>query len=169
MNGEGSPGWEPGRRGPPRRLFSLVSLVGVALVAVAVGALTVQAVRADRTVRTQLGRAAVRDATLDDAFYRCIDVQARSLVSPGQPVLLAGASLGDDITLVKGVGSWVTIADPPSTAVARLTLRNHVGGTGTCLGTVVVARYAAPRQGVVVEVGTGASVAGQGPPPTTPL
>ncbi len=142
--------------------------MAVALLAVVIGALAVQAIRANRTVSGQLGAATVRDATLDDAFYRCIGVQGRSLVSPGQPVLLAGGDLEDDITLLKGIGSWVTIADPPSSAVARLSLR-HVGGPGACLGTVVVARFVVPGHGVVARVGTGASVAGPGPPPPTPL
>ena len=77
--------------------------------------------------------------------------------------------LGDLVTLLKGDGSWVTIANPPSTAVARISLRNNVAGDGTCLGTVVVATYAKPHDGVSVRVGSGSSVAGKGPPPAPPL
>ncbi len=166
MNGDGSPARVPGRHSLRKPLLRVAA---VALVAVTMSAMTVQAVRANRTVSGRLGAATVRDAGLDDSYYRCIDVQARSLVSPGQPVLLAGDNLEDDITLLKGVGSWITIADPPSNAVARLSLRNHVAGAGACLGTVVVARYGAPGHDVFERVGTGASVAGHGPPPPTPL
>jgi hypothetical protein len=96
-------------------------------------------------------------------------VQTHSLVSPGQPVLLDPSNLADFITLLKGVGSWVRIADPPSRAVATLSLRDDVPGSGACLGTQVVARYPGRRGGSTVRVGTGASVAGHGPPPAPPL
>ena len=56
------------------------------------------------------------------------------------------ASLGDLVTLLKGAGSWVTIADPASTAVVRLSLRDDVTGDRACLGTVVVATYAKPHR-----------------------
>jgi hypothetical protein len=136
-----------------------VSLVG----------LGVQAVRGDRTVGVQRQAATVRDADLDDAFYHCIDVQTRSLVAPGQPVAFATADLADFVTLLKGAGSWITIADPVSQAVAELSLRNGVHAPGACLGTVVVARYPAPGGGTTVRVGTGSSVPGGGPPPPPPL
>lgn len=137
-------------------------------VVVAVLGMSVQAVRGNRTVSVQRSALTIHDAALDDAFYHCIDVQTRSLIAPGEPVLLRD-DLGDLVTLLKGVGSWVTIANPPSTAVARISLRNNVAGQRACLGTVVVATYAKPQDGVRVRVGSGSSVAGKGPPPAPPL
>jgi hypothetical protein len=105
---------------------------------------------------------------LDDAFDHCLDVQARSLISPGEPIVF-DANLADLVTLIKGVGSWVTIADPASSAVVRLSLRNNVSGGGACLGTVVVATSTTPGHGVKVRLGSGSSVPGKGPPPAPPL
>jgi hypothetical protein len=138
----------------------------VALVAVV--ALTGQAVRGNRTVGVQRTAVVERDAALDDAFYHCLDVQARSLVRPGEPLELRD-DLAHLVTLIKAVGSWVTIADPASSAVAQLSLRDGVKGNGACLGTVVVARFPGPGHSFTERVGTGASVPGTGPPPAPPL
>jgi hypothetical protein len=146
----------------------VVTAVGILIAAVAAAGLAGQAGRGNRTVGVQRDARTVYDAALDDAFYRCIEVQARSLVSPGEPVLLED-NLADLVTLLKGVGSWVTIANPPSTAVARLSLRDGVSGGGACLGTQVEARYTHPVRGRTVRIGTGASVPGHGPPPAPPL
>jgi hypothetical protein len=140
---------------------------------VALTGLSVQAVRGNRTVSVQRSAHTMHDAALDNAFYRCIDVQARSLVPNGAsvallvPVSLAG--LGDLVTLLKGVGSWAVFADPASTATVGLSLRNNVTGTGSCLGTQVVGTYRRGGHRVSVRVGSGASVAGKGPPPAPPL
>jgi hypothetical protein len=146
----------------------LVATVGAIVVIAALAGLGGQAFRGNRTVSVQRAPVTIRDARLDDAFYHCIDVQTRSLISPDEPVVFDD-SLGDIVTLIKGVGSWVTIANPISTAVARLSLRNNVTGRGACLGTVVVATYSRPRNGVRVAIGSGASVPGTGPPPAPPL
>jgi hypothetical protein len=138
----------------------------VALVAVV--ALTGQAVRGNRTVGVQRTAVVERDAALDDAFYHCLDVQARSLVRPGEPLELRD-DLAHLVTLIKAVGSWVTIADPASSAVAQLSLRDSVKDKGACLGTVVVARFPGPGHSFTERVGTGASVPGTGPPPAPPL
>ena len=129
---------------------------------------TAQAVAGTRTVSAQLHATAEHDAQLDDAFYACIDTQARSLVSPGQSVTLGPTNLSDLVTLLKAVGSWVTVADPPSSASAVLS-RRPVHGHGACLGTVVVATYPSSHGGTRTRVGTGASVPGTGPPPAPPL
>jgi hypothetical protein len=140
---------------------------------VALTGLTVQAVRGNRTVAVQREARTIHNAALDNAFYNCIDVQARSLVPQGKtvallvPVTLAG--LGDLVTLLKGAGSWAIFADPASTAAVGLSLRNNVAGSGTCLGTQVVGTYRRSGHAVSVRVGTGASVAGKGPPPAPPL
>lgn len=143
-------------------------IVGLGVAIVAIAALGVQAVRGNRTVGVQRDARTIHNAALDDAFYNCIDVQTRSLISPGEPVGLRD-DLADLVTLIKGIGSWVTFAEHPSTAAVQLSLRNNVTGGGACLGTVVIATYTKPHHGVTVRVGTGASVAGKGPPPPPPL
>jgi len=147
----------------------VVTAVGVLVAVVALVALVGQAVRGDRTVGAQLSVHAVHDATVDDAFYRCIDIQARSLVRPGQTVALRTDNLADVVTMIKGFGSWVTVADPASRADVVLTLRDGPAAPGTCLGTRVVGTSTGPDGARVVHLGTGAEVAGQGPPPAPPL
>ena len=149
---------------------TVVAVVAGCLVAVvALVALAGQAVRGDRTVTSQLAAPAVHDASVDDAFYHCIDVQARSLVAPGRTVTIRTDNLADVVTMIKGFGSWITVADPPSSADVFLTLRDDVPGPGTCLGTQVVGTIVGPGGRTVVRVGTGAAVPGQGPPPAPPL
>jgi hypothetical protein len=152
---------------------ALIVVVALGVVVVAVVGLGVQAVRGNRTVGVQRNASTIHDAALDNAFYHCLDVQTRSLISPGEPVRLSAVTntsgLSDVVTLLKGVGSWVTIANPASAAEAQISLRDNVAGPGTCLGFVVVATYAKPHRGVSVRVGSGASVAGNGPPPPAPL
>jgi hypothetical protein len=166
VNGEGPPERDSGPRHIPAGVVVAVSIL---VMVVAVAGLAVQAVRGNRTVSAQGGARVVRNARVDDAFYHCLDVQTRSLVSAGQPVTLTPTNLGDLVTMLKGVGSWVTIADPPSRAVADLSLRNDVHGGGACLGTVVVAHYPHRGGGATVRIGSGASVPGSGPPPAPPL
>jgi hypothetical protein len=146
----------------------VVVAVGLAVLVVAVVGLAGQAIRGNQTVGVQREAITIHNATLDDAFYRCIDVQARSLVAPSQPVVITG-NLGDVVTLIKGVGSWVTIANPFSSASARLSLRDNVAGRHACLGSVVIATYPKPGHRSVVRIGYGASVPGHGPPPAPPL
>jgi hypothetical protein len=147
----------------------LVTVVSALVAAVALVALVGQAVRGDRTVQAQLAPAAVHDASVDDAFYRCIDVQAHSLVRPGRTVALSTDNLADVVTMIKGFGSWVTVADPSSSAAVVLTLHDGPAGPGTCLGTRVAATTVGPGGVRVVRLGTGAEVPGQGPPPAPPL
>lgn len=141
----------------------------MAVVVVALAGLGVQAARANRVVSRQASAATVRDARLDDAFYRCLDTQVRSLVRPGQTVAFRAGNLGDLVTLLKASGSWATVADPPSGADVSLALRNGTAAAGTCLGTVVVGTTRLPGGREIVRVGTGAEVAGHGPPPAPPL
>ncbi len=145
------------------------TVVSVLVVVVALVALVGQAVRGDRIVGVQMAPTAVHDAAVDDAFYNCINVQAHSLVRPGQTVTISTDNLADVVTMIKGFGSWVTVADPASDAQVILTLRDNVAGPGTCLGTQVVATTVGPHGATMVRVGTGAQVAGHGPPPAPPL
>jgi len=149
------------------------ALAGVVVGIVGLTGLGVQAVRGNRTVSIQRDAVTIHDAALDDAYYNCLDVQTHSLVPTGEPVALGGgltvSNLGSLITLLKASGSWLTFADPPSSAAVQITLRNDVPGHGACLGTVVVATSTHPGPGVRVRIGSGSSVPGQGPPPAPPL
>ena len=147
----------------------VVTVVAALVAAVALVALVGQAVRGDRVVGAQLAAHAVHNAAVDDAYYHCLDVQAHSLVRPGRTVSLSTDNLADLVTMIKGFGSWVTVADPPSRADVVLTLRDGPAAPGTCLGTRVVATSVGPDGTTVVRLGTGAEVAGQGPPPAPPL
>ncbi|HEX3459490.1 MAG TPA: hypothetical protein VHT49_01185, partial [Acidimicrobiales bacterium] len=120
------------------------------------------------TVSAQRQPTTVRNATIDDAYYRCLDIQAHSLISTNQSVAIYTPNLADFISLLKAVGSWVTFADASSSADVRLSLRT-IPGSGGCRGSLVVANYAVPHQGVSQRVGTGASMPGHGPPPAPPL
>jgi len=140
----------------------------VALCAAGVGTLVIKAGHGEQTVQAlRVGRP-VFDASLDDAYYRCIDVQAHSLVSPGRPVLIEGPDFGAYVTLLKAVGSWVTFASHPSPSAVALSL-NEATGRGTCHGSIVVAKETRPDGRTTTVVGSGASVAGTGPVPAPPL
>ena len=147
----------------------LVTVVSALVTAVACVALIGQAVRGNRVVDAQLAAHAVHDASVDDAFYSCIDIQAHSLVRPGQTVALGGDNLADVVTMIKGFGAWITVADPTSRADVVLTLHDGTAASGTCLGTRVVGTYRRPGGRTTIRFGTGATVAGQGPPPAPPL
>jgi hypothetical protein len=154
----------------PRQVWTVLVTAASALVAtIALVSLAGQAVRGSRTVDAQLATRSLQNATVDDAFYACIDVQARSLVGPGQTVTLGGDNLADVISMIKGFGAWATVADPPSRADVILTLHDGKAAPATCLGTRVVGTYRGPDGRTIVRLGTGAQVAGQGPPPAPPL
>lgn len=161
---EGSRERTPGLRQEVLRASVAIALLGVTLLGLAT-----QAVNADRTVNIQADSATALVAAEQNAFYDCLDIQARSLISPDQPVTMGGSTLSDYITLVQTVYRWITLASPPTRAVAELYLRTGVSGPGTCRGTVVMAHYAHPKEGPAVRRGSGASVRGHGGPPPTPL
>ena len=78
-------------------------------------------------------------------------------------------NLGDLVNLIKAAGSWLTIANPYSSAEARLSARNGVTTGGACSSTQVVASVPTAHHGWVVRVGTGDSIPCDQPPPATPL
>jgi hypothetical protein len=157
---------KPWERGRASRTTTIIA--GIVVVVAAVVGLSAQAVSGAHTVSAQRQSTTVRNATIDDEYYQCLDTQARSLIAPNQSVAIYTPSLVDFITLLKAVGSWVTFADASSGADVRLSLRT-ITGSGGCRGSVVVANYAVPHQGVSQRVGTGASMPGHGPPPAPPL
>ena len=137
------------------------------LVAAGVG-LGLQASDGAHTVSDQRQPTTVRNAVIDDEYYQCLDIQARSLISSKQPIAIDAGNLGDFISLLKAIGSWATFSDSSSSAEVKLSLRN-ISGSGGCRGSVVVADFASPHQGATQRVGTGASMPGHGPPPAPPL
>ena len=147
----------------------LVTVVCVLVAATALLSLVGQAVRGSRIVDAQLATRSVHDASVDNAFYNCLDVQARSLVAPAQTVAIGGDNLVDVIYMIKAFGAWVKVADPAFRADVVLTLRQSHASPGTCLGTRVVGTYREQNGRTTVRLGTGAQVAGQGPPPAPPL
>lgn len=146
-----------------------VTVIGITVMVAATVGLGVQAVHGAQAVSVQRQSTAARNASLDDAYYGCLDTQAHSLVSPNQSVTINADNLADFIILLKTTGSWVTFADSPSSAAVQLSLRTVSGGGNACRSSVVVAHYATPQHGRSERVGSGASVAGQGPPPAPPL
>ena len=155
--------WERGRAS---RTTTIVA--GIIVAVAAVLGLGAQAVSGGHTVNAQRRPMTVRNATIDDQYYQCLGTQARSLVSPDQSVAISTPNLVDFISLLKAIGSWVTFADLATNADVRLSLRT-IPGSGGCRGSVVVATYAVPHQGVNPRVGTGATMPGHGPPPAPPL
>lgn len=156
------------RARPTRRIGVGKCVIGLVMMAFLLVALTGQAFRGNAVVNIQRSPVTIKDAELDDAFYRCINVQAHSLVSSGEPVFLI-AGFGNWVTLIKAVGSWMTIAPSRSDAKFIVSVRSHVTDRPACLGTAVVAIPAHARNATAVEFGTGASVPGVGPPPAPPL
>jgi hypothetical protein len=147
----------------------VVVVVGALVLVVAVAGMAAEAHRGNNTVNVQLGATTVHNAAIDDAFYNCLDIQAHSLVASNEPVVINPGNISDFITMLKAFGSWVDIADPPSSSDVILSLRDNVQGGGACLGSEVVARYTSPGHGVIERTGSGASVPGNGPPPAPPL
>ncbi len=149
------------------------AVVGVMMTLLIVVAAVVQAARGNAVVAAERRPAAQHDAALDDAFYDCLSTQAHSLVPPTEPVFLRGseanlAGIGDWVTMLKAIGSWVTFSGSPGAARTDITIEDHVTNRPACLGTVVVAREVRGGR-TTVRFGSGAHVPGQGPPPAPQL
>ena len=112
---------KPWARGRASRTTTIVA--GIIVVVAAVVGLGAQAVSGAHTVNAQRQPTTVRNATIDDEYYQCLDIQARSLISPNQSVAIYTPNLADFISLLKAIGSWVTFADRSTSADVRLSLR----------------------------------------------
>jgi len=161
----------PTRSGPLQRRTLLAA---VAIVAVAATGLGWESAHAAKVVKRQGDAQTGQAAAEDNAFYRCLAVQAHSLVAPGEPVLdasLAGAplNLAEYIALFKATGGWVTVASSRADAVGLLDVIQVAPGPGTCRGFVVVLETRDHDGHAVIRRGSGASVGGTGFPPPTPL
>jgi hypothetical protein len=139
--------------------------VAVTVVAgAALAGLVAGAVHGVRSTTALASSAQVASATEDDAYYACLTTQAHHLVRPGQVVDIDRDDLTSWATLGKVVAPWAVVTTDAHRAVAVLSLRTATGGA-SCLGVVVVARYADGQ----VRTGRGATLPGRGPPPATPL
>jgi hypothetical protein len=129
-------------------------------------ALVFGAADGNATVASFAGSAQHAAADLDDAYYRCLDVQVHSLVPPDQPVTFDRHSNVAD--LLRAAGSWLRAAPPSDASVPELSLAVRTG-PGSCHGFVVESRSPGPAGTREVRVGSGASLAGQGPLPRPTL
>ncbi len=147
-----------------RRAAALVLTAATVVAVVAVG---VGAVHGARTVAALSSPGSVASAALDDAYYACLATQVRSLVRPGTTVEVATADPGDWVTLAKATAPVATLTADPRRAVALLALRQTLDPEtpGTCLGSLVVARFPAAGPVRRIATGRGASVTGTRLPP----
>ena len=153
----------------PRGSGAATVLAGCAVAALGLACVLGQAVRGTTVVNHQRSARVVADARLDDAYYSCLDIQARSLITPSTSVRYRpGASLGEAVILNKVVGSWITLSPARHEPAGFLGLR-HADGPGACLGDVVTLRTRGSDGTWIVRIGHGATVPGQGPPPAPPL
>jgi hypothetical protein len=150
--------------GPRRARRVAWRLAGLAVGLVAVAGLAVGAVHGARSTAAQADDQQVALGQLDVAYYDCLAAQVHSLVGPGQLVVVSTADPGNWATLAKAVAPWAVMTEDRQRAVAVLQMAPR-RGTGSCLGSVVVARYPDGR----TRVGTGGSLPGDEPPPMTPL
>ena len=150
-----------------RSLLTVLASTAILLVG-GVGLLG-QVVRSDRVVAAQRSSAVMHDAHLDDSYYRCLETQARSLISEATPVRYRrGATLGEAVLLNKVAASWVTVSPPGAEPSGWLGIRRSSTGP-SCLGDVVTLRTRNADGRWIVRLGSGASVPGHGPPPDPPL
>jgi hypothetical protein len=138
------------------------------LLVAAIGAVSLVFGAADGNASvTSITSAAQLAATnLDNAYYRCLDVQTRSLVAPNQPVTFYQHDNVAD--LLRASGRWLVAAPQSDVSVPQLLLVSRPG-PGSCHGAVVEARVPLAGGGTVVRVGTGASLSGSGPLPRPQL
>jgi hypothetical protein len=138
---------------------TLVGLLGTV-------ALVFGAANGNSTVASFAGATQHAEARLDNTYYRCLNVQVHSLVASGQPVTFG--QQGNVADLLRASGSWLRAAPPSDASVPQLVLATRTG-PGSCHGFVVESRSRGPTGQIEVRVGSGASLAGQGPLPRPTL
>ena len=132
----------------------MTKFVAPVIALVAITGLVIGALAGLHSVNAQASAKQVHLSQLDDDYYACLAVQAHSLVRPGQTVELSPANPGAEGILAKVVASWTVITADRARAAAVLSLT--LPGTGSCLGSTVVATYPTGT----VRRGTGASIRG---------
>jgi hypothetical protein len=129
-------------------------------------ALIFGAARGNSSVTSLTSPAQVSESRLQNAYYRCLDVQTHSLVSVRQPVTMS--HWWESLDVLRAAGIWLKAASPSNTSVPQLrTISTR--SPASCHGTVVEGRFQERGGKVRERVGTGASVPGEGPLPRPQL
>jgi hypothetical protein len=147
---------------PPRHRCPFIRFVALIILISSLAVLTVGAVHGARSTAALAGARQLSTARLDDAYYDCLDTQARSVARPGELVDVLTSNPSAWVTLVKVVAPWAVITTRATRAHITMTLVPR-RGANTCLGSVVVARS---RSGAV-QYGSGATLRGGHPPSPT--
>lgn len=143
-------------------------VVATAVVIVALGSLFVGAFHGARQSSSMATAADARSWETDAAYWGCLDAQAHSLVAPGEHIWYDTHSLATWVTLEKVFAPWTVGVSERSQAEVWVSLR-PARGRDQCLGTVVVgARPEGAHGRVVLRTGTGGSLPGRQPLPSTP-
>jgi hypothetical protein len=142
------------------------AVVGAVVVVIGTLALMFGAARGNATVTSLNSPSQAADLRLENAYYRCISIQTRSLVSPSEPVSLN--VWYEVLDVLRGAGVWLTAAPPTDALAPQLTLASRPGPL-SCHGMVVEARFRLSDGKTVIRIGTGASVPGNGPLPRPEL
>ena len=106
----------------------------------------------------------IHDAQLQDRYFRCLRVEARSLLRPGSVVSVASDSFATVGTILEVVGGWLTIVKPGNPSVPQIALASGSGQHG-CHGVNVEERTLQRTGTVRVRIGHGATLPGSGPLP----
>jgi hypothetical protein len=142
-------------------IIGALLLGGIGIVALVLGAAD-----GNTTVASFSSPAQASAAELTNAYYRCLDVQTRSLVAPEQPVTFDQRDNVAD--LLRASGSWLHAAPATDRSVPQLLLTTRAG-PGSCHGFVVEARTRDASGRTELRIGSGASVPGHGPLPRPEL
>jgi hypothetical protein len=143
-------------------------MLALVLAFAAVAGLAVGAVHGARQSSTLASAADARAWQTDEDYWACLDAQAHSLAAPGERVWLDTHNLSDWVTLEKVFGPWADVVNERGQAGVRVSLR-PAKGRDQCLGTVLVGTGPHGAGGrAIVRVGTGGSLRGHRPLPTTP-
>jgi hypothetical protein len=153
----------PSGEGRRPAVHAAARLAGGVVLLVAMTGLVVGAVHGWRAQAAQGSPTEVARWRVDTEYYDCLAAQVHSVVQRGQTVDVSTADPGAWGTLVKVVAPYAVVSSHRTGHVV-LTLVSRPGA-GSCLGSVVVARYPSGA----VRAGTGGSLRGSETPPQTPL
>jgi len=105
---------------------------------------------------------------LDNEYWTCLDIQAHSLVRPGQRVCMDTTNLGVLVTLVRVFGPWATLVSSSGQSQIEVTVEASNSG---CMGSLIVGLFKRPNgTGTFLRKGSGASIPGNPLDlPATPL
>lgn len=150
-----------------RRVARWKVIAPAAIILVGALALCLGAHRGNAQIATTDSRSAISASEFDDAYFDCLRVQTRSLVSPGTEVAIASPSFSVVGTILQADGDWLTFV-PASPSVPSL---NLVAGSthSSCHGVSVEERYRDREGRLHVRIGSGASLPATRPLPPSQL